>query len=62
MTEEFLRKISEAIRARGSRPSHVQYQEMVDRGVIDRDGNVTIRRPEAPASAGVVTVDDRIGS
>jgi hypothetical protein len=49
MSNESLQKLREAIQERGNRPSREQYDEMIQRGAIDREGNVTIRRPEPPA-------------
>jgi hypothetical protein len=48
MPDDWHARIGESIRARGERPSHVQYEEMIARGVIDREGNVLIRRPHNP--------------
>jgi len=46
LTEANIKKIMESIRIRGERPAHVQIQEMIDRGVIDKDGNILLKRPE----------------
>ena len=46
LSPENILKIKEAIRIRGERPAHEQIQEMIDRGVIDKDGNVLLKRPE----------------
>jgi hypothetical protein len=48
MTDEMIRLLSEAIERRGRRPAHEQFEEMIRRGAIDREGNVILRRPEAP--------------
>jgi hypothetical protein len=46
MNDDFYDRIRESIRIRGERPASVQYEEMIARGAIDRDGNVLIRRPD----------------
>ena len=51
MSNENLRMLSETIRRRASRPSGEQYDEMIRRGALDQEGNVTVRRPEDPGLA-----------
>ncbi len=46
LTPENIKRIKESIRIRGERPAHVQIQEMIDQGVIDKEGNVLLRMPE----------------
>ena len=41
-----IRRIKETIERRGERPAREQIEEMVNDHVIDREGNVLIRRPE----------------
>ena len=48
MTDEMIRLLSEAIRRRGSRPAREQFEDMIRRGAIDREGNVILRRPMEP--------------
>ncbi len=45
MDSDLYRRLSEAIRIRGERPAREQFQDMVDRGVIDVQGNVLVRGP-----------------
>ena len=42
-----LRLLRETIHRRGARPAREQIDEMVKDHVIDRDGNVLLRRPES---------------
>ena len=46
MSEEMIRRISEAIRERGARPARVQIQEMIDRGAINDKGEVLLKGPD----------------
>ena len=46
LTEENIEKISESIRVRGERLAYIQIPEMIDRGGIDKNGSVLLKRPE----------------
>ncbi len=56
MNETFWLEVDKAIEARAKVPSHIRFQEMVDRGAIDEDGNVILRRP---AWGGQMTPDEK---
>ena len=45
MSEDMIRRISEAIRIGGERPAHEQIQDMIARGAIDKEGRVLLRGP-----------------
>ncbi len=48
MTDEMVRLLMESMERRARRPAKEQFEDMIRRGAIDREGNVILRRPEAP--------------
>ena len=46
--EEAIQQLREAILRQAEKPAAQQFEEMVARGAIDREGNVLIRGPERP--------------
>ena len=43
-----IQRVREGIQKRGEKPVAERIQDMVDRGVVDKDGNVLLRMPSGP--------------
>jgi len=46
--DPIVEKVREAIRKWGEKPVRDRIEDMIARGVIDREGNVLLRMPSAP--------------